>query len=57
MIKFNILKIVLWLKNGNRRILNFESDKVNVITGHSNTGKTAILDIIDYCFFAIVNSF
>lgn len=52
MIKFNILKIVLWLKNGNRRILNFESDKVNVITGHSNTGKTAILDIIDYCFFA-----
>ncbi|WP_350657412.1 DUF3732 domain-containing protein [Psychrobacter sp. S1-30-MNA-CIBAN-0213] len=52
MIKFNILKIVLWLKNGNRRTLNFESDKVNVITGHSNTGKTAILDIIDYCFFA-----
>lgn len=50
--KFNILKLVLWSRNGKQRTLNFQADKINVITGHSNTGKTAILDIIDYCFFA-----
>lgn len=50
--KFNVCKIVLWLKNGKRRELEFLPNKVNVITGDSNTGKTAILEIIDYCFFA-----
>lgn len=50
--KFNILKLVLWSRNGKKRTLNFQADKINVITGNSNTGKTAILDIIDYCFFA-----
>lgn len=50
--KFNINKIILWLKNGNKRELEFKTNKVNVITGDSNTGKTAILEIIDYCFFA-----
>lgn len=53
-----INKVILWTKlddgNGNkyRRELEFKEDKVNVITGDSNTGKTAILHIIDYCFFA-----
>ena len=46
---FYIKKIVLWLKNGDTRILKFKNDKVNVITGNSKTGKTAILEIIDYC--------
>jgi len=50
--KFSIKNIVLWLKNGKQRVLSFEPNKVNVITGESNTGKTAILDIFDYCFFA-----
>lgn len=50
--RFNILKLVLWSRNGKQRTLEFQADKINVITGHSNTGKTAILDIIDYCFFA-----
>lgn len=50
--KFNIEKIILWLKNGKRREIKFLPNKVNVITGDSNTGKTAILEIIDYCFFA-----
>jgi hypothetical protein len=51
-VKFNIEKIVLWLQNGSRREIRFLPNKVNVITGDSNTGKTAILEIIDYCFFA-----
>jgi len=39
-------------ENSYRRELKFEEDKVNIITGESNTGKTAILHIIDYCLFA-----
>ncbi|CAJ1781629.1 DUF3732 domain-containing protein [Aeromonas veronii] len=50
--KFNISKIVLWLKNGKIRELTFEKNKVNVITGGSSTGKSEIIDIIDYCFFS-----
>ncbi|WP_318439642.1 DUF3732 domain-containing protein [Photobacterium leiognathi] len=50
--KFNISKLVLWLKNGSTREINFLPNKVNVITGRSNTGKTTIIDIIDYCLFS-----
>lgn len=47
---FYIEKIILWLKDGRRRELKFENDKINIVTGNSKTGKTAILEIIDYCF-------
>ncbi|QCJ40834.1 DUF3732 domain-containing protein [Bacillus sp. S3] len=50
--KFYISKLVLWLKNGKVRELDFETNKVNVITGESGTGKSEIISIIDYCFFA-----
>ncbi|AWF80231.1 DUF3732 domain-containing protein [Microbulbifer sp. A4B17] len=52
--KYSITKIILWMNDENnyRRELKFEENKVNVITGESNTGKTAILHIIDYCLFA-----
>ncbi len=50
--KFNFNMLVLWLKNGKVRTIFFEPNKINIITGDSNTGKTAILDIIDYCLFA-----
>lgn len=46
---FYIDKLLLWLKDGTLRSLQFSNDKVNVITGNSKTGKTAILEIIDYC--------
>jgi len=49
--KYNIERIILWLKNGKKRELEFKPNKVNVITGDSNTGKTAVLEIIDYCYF------
>ena len=42
--------MLLWLKDGSLETLKFERDKINVITGNSKTGKTAILEIIDYCF-------
>lgn len=50
--RFFYNKIILWMKNGNIRTLEFLPNKVNIITGGSETGKSAILGIIDYCFFA-----
>lgn len=50
--KLHFDSLIIWLKNGKVRTLAFLPNKVNIITGGSNTGKTAILDIIDYCFFA-----
>lgn len=50
--KFYINKIILWLNNGKKRELDFLKNKVNIITGESSTGKSEILSIIDYCFFA-----
>lgn len=51
---YSITKIILWMNDENsyKRELKFKEDKVNVITGESNTGKTAILHIVDYCLFA-----
>lgn len=50
--KFYYDKLILWMKNGKKRELEFEPNKVNVITGGSETGKSSILYIIDYIFFA-----
>lgn len=50
--KFYIESLHLWLRSGQRRSVTFLPNKVNVITGESHTGKTAILDIVDYCMFA-----
>ncbi|MBC9785948.1 DUF3732 domain-containing protein [Heliobacterium chlorum] len=50
--KFVLEELVLWLKNGKIRRLEFKNNKINVITGDSGTGKSAIINIIDYCFFA-----
>jgi hypothetical protein len=41
--------IVLYSKSGERRILPFEPGKVNIITGRSRTGKSAIAEVINYC--------
>jgi hypothetical protein len=46
-----IKSIILWPKNsGNSiRVIEFSTDKVNVITGGSEKGKSAIIAIVDYC--------
>jgi hypothetical protein len=41
--------IILYSKTGEVRILKFNLGRVNIISGESKTGKTAIIDIIDYC--------
>lgn len=54
--KFYIDSLHLWLSSGQTRSLTFLPNKVNIITGGSHTGKTAILDIVDYCLFASEHS-
>ncbi len=49
--KFQLKKLIIWPKaiEFAPRIVKFEIGKVNVITGGSRTGKSAIIPIIDYC--------
>lgn len=41
--------IIIYSHGGEHRELRFKSGCLNVITGDSKTGKSAIIDIIDYC--------
>ncbi len=52
-----IEKIILWPKNTSlkRRELEFIQGRVNVIHGLSQTGKSAIIHIIDYCLCSSEN--
>lgn len=49
---FGFDSITLWSRSGERRSLKFARNRVNVLSGESHTGKSALLDIIDYCFLA-----
>lgn len=44
-----IRQLVLYGKNGKVRSIPFEIGQVNIITGKSKSGKSAIGDIIEYC--------
>ena len=44
-----ILELVLYGKNGQKRTLSFNPGKVNIIPGESKAGKSAVGDIIEYC--------
>jgi hypothetical protein len=48
---FTIKSIILWPKDESKSIrkIDFEPGKVNIITGGSEKGKSAIISIIDYC--------
>ncbi len=46
---FQILDIVLFSHDGRRRVLSLRPGGVNIITGGSKTGKTALIRIVDYC--------
>jgi hypothetical protein len=52
--KFQIKKLVLWPRSEDvkPRIVSFGTACVNVISGASRTGKSAIIPIIDYCLGA-----
>ena len=44
-----IKNIILYRNEEQVRVLSFELGKVNIITGESKSGKTALIDIVDYC--------
>lgn len=46
--KSYIKSIVIFNKNGDKRIVPLKQG-VNIITGESKTGKSALVEIIDYC--------
>jgi len=47
-----ILDIVLYSHDGRRRDVKLRAGRMNIITGDSKTGKSALIDIVDYCFGA-----
>lgn len=47
---FQLRKLILWPRGpGEPRVVEFEPGIVNVISGASKTGKSAVIPIIDYC--------
>jgi hypothetical protein len=45
-----IRELVLYGHRGELRRLTFKQGVLNVITGESGTGKSALINIVDYCF-------
>ena len=52
MSRWNIEKIILYSHDGRRRDVTFVPGAVNIITGRSNRGKSALTEIIDYALGA-----
>jgi DNA repair exonuclease SbcCD ATPase subunit len=46
---FQVLDIVLYGFNQQQRVLSLRPGHLSIITGGSKTGKTALIEIIDYC--------
>jgi hypothetical protein len=46
--RWNIRQILLYSHNGLRNEITFDLESVNIITGDSQTGKSALPEIIDY---------
>jgi hypothetical protein len=44
-----ILEIVLYGRNGAKRVIPFRTGEINIITGRSHTGKSALIPIVSYC--------
>lgn len=49
--QLHLLKLIIWpkVRGHGPRVIQFKKGCVNVITGGSRTGKSAIIPIIDYC--------
>src|ERR1700748_1040368 len=48
--KLFIKAVIIWPDdpNHNPRIVTFDTDKVSIVTGWSSTGKSSIVDVINY---------
>ncbi len=48
-VSIQLLDIVLYSTRGKRRVLPFRPGALNIVTGDSKTGKSALIAIVDYC--------
>src|SRR5438876_3046450 len=48
-VSFQIRDIILFSHDGKRRVLPLRTGQINIITGASKTGKSALMQIVDYC--------
>jgi hypothetical protein len=48
-LSIQILDIVLYSLQGERRFLSLRPGEINIITGTEMTGKSALISIVDYC--------
>ncbi|MEV4630788.1 DUF3732 domain-containing protein [Micromonospora sp. NPDC049523] len=44
-----LLALILYSRGGEKRIVDFKPGALNIVTGESQTGKSALVAIIDYC--------
>jgi Protein of unknown function (DUF3732) len=44
-----LAKLILYNRDGEVKELQFRTGALNILTGASKTGKSAIIDIVDYC--------
>lgn len=44
-----LLAIVLYSRWGDMRVVKFTPGRLNIVTGQSKTGKSALLDIVEFC--------
>lgn len=44
-----LLAIVLYNATGDRQVVEFKPGTLNVVTGSPGTGKSALLDIVEFC--------
>lgn len=49
--KFSLAKLIIWPRDSSKgpRVVSFKETGVNLITGSSRSGKSAIIKIVDYC--------
>lgn len=47
---FTIKTVSIYSYDGECRTVTFQRDGLNIITGRAKTGKSSIIDILDYCF-------
>ena len=45
----NLLAIILYNALGERRVVRFRPGRLNIVTGESQRGKSALLDIAEFC--------
>ncbi len=48
--KFSLVKLIVWPRDTSKdaRVVSFAETGINLITGSSRTGKSAIIKIVDY---------